>query len=60
MDKQATDATGNKLDAYEIEAAAERSDTLQDLAEFQLAAVSSAWCPGHMYGVFTIPSVDLP
>lgn len=38
MDKQATDATGNRLDGYEIEAAAERGDTLQDLAEFQLAA----------------------
>ncbi len=39
MDKQATDATGNKLDMYEMEASAERNDTLQDLAEFQLAAV---------------------
>jgi F-type H+-transporting ATPase subunit gamma len=38
MDKQATDASGNKLDAYEIEAAAERGDALSDLAEFQLAS----------------------
>lgn len=38
MDKQSTDATGNKLDMYEMEVAAERSDALQDLAEFQLAS----------------------
>lgn len=41
MEKQATDASGNKLDAYEIEASAERNDTLQDLAEFQLASVGA-------------------
>lgn len=43
MDKQATEPTGNKLDAYEMEASAERGDTLQDLAEFQLAAVGPPW-----------------
>lgn len=30
--------SGNKLDAYEIEASHELSDVLQDLAEFQLGA----------------------
>ncbi len=30
--------TGSKLDTYELEVSNERSDTLQDLAEFQLAA----------------------
>jgi F-type H+-transporting ATPase subunit gamma len=40
IEKQANEATGNKLDAYEMEASAERNDTLQDLAEFNLAAVS--------------------
>lgn len=40
IDKQATDSNGNKLDAYEIEAAAERDDTMRDLAEFNLASVS--------------------
>jgi hypothetical protein len=39
MERQATDATGNRLDAYEMEAPAERNDTLQDLAEFNLAMV---------------------
>jgi hypothetical protein len=39
MELQSMEPTGSKLDAYEMEAAAERSDTLQDLAEFQLASV---------------------
>lgn len=39
IDKQLAEPSGNKLDAYEIEATHERSDVLQDLAEFQLAAV---------------------
>jgi hypothetical protein len=37
------EASGNKLDAYEIEASHERSDVLQDLAEFQLGAVSGCF-----------------
>ncbi len=40
IEKQSAEPTGSRLDGYEMEAAAERSDTLQDLAEFQLAAVS--------------------
>jgi len=39
MEKQSMEASGSKLDAYEMEASAERNDTLQDLAEFQLASV---------------------
>ena len=39
LEKQLTEPTGNRLDAYEIEATHERSDVLRDLAEFQLAAV---------------------
>jgi len=38
MEQQASEPSGNKLDAYEMEASAERSDTLRDLAEFQLAS----------------------
>lgn len=38
MEKQLNEPSGNRLDAYEIEATHERSDTLRDLAEFQLAA----------------------
>ncbi|GFR50093.1 hypothetical protein Agub_g12238 [Astrephomene gubernaculifera] len=38
LEKQLTEPTGNRLDAYEIEATHERSDVLRDLAEFQLAA----------------------
>lgn len=40
LEKQLTEPSGNRLDAYEIEATHERSDVLQDLAEFQLTAVS--------------------
>ena len=36
---QLTGEQGNKLDAYELEAAGERADLLLDLSEFQLAAV---------------------
>ena len=39
LEKQLDDPSGNRLDAYEIESTHERSDVLQDLAEFQLAAV---------------------
>jgi hypothetical protein len=42
-----TDSTGNRLDAYEIESSHERADVLQDLAEFQLAAVRR---PGRACG----------
>lgn len=38
IEKAVSDASGNKLDVYEIEASHERSDVLQDLSEFQLAA----------------------
>lgn len=39
LEKQLADPSGtHKLDAYEVEATHERSDTLRDLAEFQLAA----------------------
>mmetsp|Transcript_15849 Transcript_15849/g.34189 ORF Transcript_15849/g.34189 Transcript_15849/m.34189 type:complete len:333 (-) Transcript_15849:258-1256(-) len=38
IEKQLVEPSGNKLDAYEIEATHERSDVLRDLAEFQLAA----------------------
>ncbi|KAG2483139.1 hypothetical protein HYH03_017985 [Edaphochlamys debaryana] len=38
LEKQLAEPTGNRLDAYEIEATHERSDVLRDLAEFQLAA----------------------
>ncbi|EFJ43426.1 F1F0 ATP synthase, subunit G, mitochondrial [Volvox carteri f. nagariensis] len=38
LEKQLTEPTGNRLDAYEVEATHERSDVLRDLAEFQLAA----------------------
>ncbi|GLC36762.1 hypothetical protein PLESTB_000785700 [Pleodorina starrii] len=38
LEKQLTEPSGNRLDAYEIEATHERSDVLRDLAEFQLAA----------------------
>lgn len=41
LEKQLDDPAGNRLDAYEIESTHERSDVLQDLAEFQLAAVST-------------------
>lgn len=41
MEQQAMDTTGSKLDLYEMEANAERSDTLTDLAEFQLASVGA-------------------
>jgi hypothetical protein len=40
MERQSNQPSGNQLDAYEIEAAAEKSDALRDLAEFQLAVVS--------------------
>lgn len=33
--------SGNRLDVYEIESTHEREDTLRDLSEFQLAAVSA-------------------
>ncbi len=39
LEKQLDDPSGNRLDAYEVESTHERSDVLQDLAEFQLAAV---------------------
>eukprot|EP00877_Chromochloris_zofingiensis_P004030 jgi/Chrzof1/13628/Cz08g05010.t1_ATPC2[v5.2] len=38
IEKQLTGESGNKLDTYELEVANERSDVLQDLAEFQLAS----------------------
>ncbi|KAG2428313.1 hypothetical protein HXX76_010461 [Chlamydomonas incerta] len=38
LEKQLTEPSGNRLDAYEIEASHERSDVLRDLAEFQLAS----------------------
>ncbi|KAL6755332.1 F1F0 ATP synthase, subunit G, mitochondrial [Haematococcus lacustris] len=38
IEKQANEASGNKLDGYEMEVSAERGDCLRDLAEFQLAA----------------------
>jgi len=39
LDRQLATEQGSKLDTYELEVAAERGDVLQDLAEFQLAAV---------------------
>lgn len=39
LERQLNEATGSRLDAYEIEAPNEKSDVLRDLAEFQLAAV---------------------
>lgn len=41
IERQATEATGNKLDAYDMEVPAENSDALKDLAEFHLAMVRS-------------------
>ncbi|KAG2453249.1 hypothetical protein HYH02_002572 [Chlamydomonas schloesseri] len=38
LEKQLTEPSGNRLDAYEIEASHERADVLRDLAEFQLAS----------------------
>ncbi|GAX85440.1 hypothetical protein CEUSTIGMA_g13654.t1 [Chlamydomonas eustigma] len=38
LERQLDDPSGNRLDAYEVESTHERSDVLQDLAEFQLAA----------------------
>jgi hypothetical protein len=43
MEKQLTQESGNKLDAYEMEVLNERADVLKDLAEFQLAVVGSSW-----------------
>lgn len=40
LDHQLAGEQGSKLDVYELEVANERGDALQDLAEFQLAAVS--------------------
>lgn len=40
VEKQLNEPTGNKLDAYEIEATHEKADVLRDLAEFHLASVS--------------------
>lgn len=40
LDRQLAGEQGSKLDVYELEVANERGDALQDLAEFQLAAVS--------------------
>jgi hypothetical protein len=40
VERQLATEQGSKLDTYELEVAAERVDVLQDLAEFQLAAVS--------------------
>jgi F-type H+-transporting ATPase subunit gamma len=37
IDKQLTEAAGNKLDAYELDVTHEKGDALQDLAELQLA-----------------------
>lgn len=42
LDRQLAGEQGSKLDVYELEVANERGDALQDLAEFQLAAVSSS------------------
>lgn len=42
IEKHLDGPSGSSLDAYEVEATHERSDVLQDLAEFQLAAVSRA------------------
>jgi hypothetical protein len=53
MERQANEPSGNKLDAYEIEAAAEKSDALRDLAEFQLAVVSDLAYVHHLYLTFT-------
>jgi hypothetical protein len=39
MERQLTQDSGNKLDAYEMEVLNERADLLKDLAEFQLAVV---------------------
>jgi F-type H+-transporting ATPase subunit gamma len=38
VERQMTTETGSKLDAYELEAAGEKADALQDLVELQLAA----------------------
>jgi F-type H+-transporting ATPase subunit gamma len=38
VERQMTTDTGSKLDAYELEAAGEKADALQDLVELQLAA----------------------
>lgn len=38
VERQMTTETGSKLDAYELEAAGEKNDALQDLVELQLAA----------------------
>ncbi|PNH00715.1 ATP synthase subunit gamma, mitochondrial [Tetrabaena socialis] len=38
LERQLNEPSGNRLDAYEVEATHERSDVLRDLAEFQLAA----------------------
>jgi len=42
IERQATEPTGNKLDAYDMEVPAENKDALRDLAEFQLAMVRPA------------------
>ena len=39
IEAQMAEENGSKLDAYEMEVAADKGDMLQDLAEFQLAAV---------------------
>lgn len=39
IERQMAGEQGSKLDAYDLEVAAEREDVLRDLAEFQLAAV---------------------
>lgn len=51
IDRQLATEQGSKLDTYELEVAAERGDVLQDLAEFQLAAVSVCLCAVSVYAL---------
>lgn len=51
IERQLATDQGSKLDTYELEVAAERGDVLQDLAEFQLAAVSKGWVLGERGGM---------
>jgi F-type H+-transporting ATPase subunit gamma len=46
IERQLATDTGSKLDTYELEVAGEKGDVLQDLAEFQLAAVGLAGVAG--------------
>lgn len=44
--KESAAEGGGKLDEYEIEGEASQEETLQNLTEFQLAAVSHRGCTG--------------